>query len=361
MCGGIGDPAYNRGGGVAMHEFTEELISFVNEARRSVVAEPNIDTYRFSPFPRALDRFNDAYLRQGLAFLAANDDAVAHAAGSFADDASRALLQAVLAFRVLGPRHIRLPTNTPRFWQNFVDATAWRTGPSERTLWPFPVWHFAGEFRGVPIAFEGWNVVYSFLIGQYFFDRDGVSIAPEPGDYAIDAGGCLGDTALAFAAIVGAEGRVYSFEPMPNLRDVFIGNAQRNPNLAERMELFDRAVFDVSGNTLSFADYGAGSRPQAGGAVQVLTISIDDFVSANNVPRVDFIKMDIEGSEREALRGAAETIRRFKPKLAISAYHRPDDLLVLPALIQEIEPSYALYFDHYTIHAEESVIFATAR
>jgi FkbM family methyltransferase len=198
------------------------------------------------------------------------------------------------------------------------------------------------------------------LIEQYFLDRDGVSVRPEPDDYAIDAGGCFGDTALAFAIAVGGEGKVYSFEPMPDLRDVFIGNVQRNPDLAERIELYDRAVFDISGKVLSFANLAAGSRPQPGGAVQVSTISIDDFVRVNQVPRVDFIKMDIEGSEREAFAGAVETIRRFKPKLAISAYHRADDLLLLPPLIQTIEPSYKLYFDHYTIHAEESVIFATS-
>jgi FkbM family methyltransferase len=343
-----------------MHEFTEALMSFAIEARKSVVVEPNIDTYRFDPFPGSFARFNDSYLRDGLAFLAANDHVVAQMANSFADDASRELLKAVMAFRLLGPRHVRLPTNTPRFWQHYEDAVTWRTGPSPRAMWPFEVSYYAGEFRGVPINLEGWlgSVIYSFLIQQYFFDRGGVSIAPEPGDYTIDAGGCLGDTALAFAIAVGAEGRVYSFEPMPDLRDIFIGNARRNPGLAERIELFGRAVSDASGKILAFANLGAGSRPQPDGAVQVGTIAIDDFVRAHDVPRVDFIKMDIEGSEREALRGAADTIRRFKPKLAISAYHQPDDLFVLPALIKEIEPSYALFFDHYTIHAEESVIFA---
>jgi FkbM family methyltransferase len=346
-----------------MHQFTEELTSFVHEARGSVIAESNIDTYRFGPFPQALKRYDDGYMRDGLAFLAANDNAVAEMAASFADDESRALLKSVMAFRVLGPRYVRLPTNTPRHWQHYEDAAAWRTGPSPRPMWPFEVAYYEGAFRGTPLSLEGWlgNVVFSFLIEQYFFDRGGIAIAPEPGDYVIDAGGCLGDTALAFASVIGAEGRVYSFEPMPNLRDVFVGNACRNPSLLPRMELFDRALFDVSGTVLSFADLGAGSRPQHGGPVQVQTIAIDDFVRDYRVPKVDFIKMDIEGSEREALRGAAETIRRFKPKLAISAYHRPDDLLVLPALIKEIEPSYALYFDHYTIHAEESVIFATPR
>lgn len=345
-----------------MHPFNEALRSFALEARQSTVEEGNIDTYRFDPFPNAFDRFTDSFLQDSLAFLAANDGAVARMADAFVDDASRELLKLVLAFRMAGPRHVRLPTNTPRFWQAHADAEAWRIGPSQRKLWPFEVSHYGGEFRGVPIALEGWlgSVVYSFLIEQYFFDSREVSVRPEAGDFVIDAGACLGDTALAFAIAVGSEGKVYSFEPMPDLRDVFIGNAQRNPDLVGRIELFDRAVFDVSRKSLTFANLGAGSRPQSGGAVQVSTISIDDFVRANQVPKVDFIKMDIEGSEREALGGAIETIRRFKPKLAISAYHRPDDLLLLPPLIQTIEPSYRLYFDHYTIHAEESVIYATA-
>jgi hypothetical protein len=222
-----------------MHEFNEALISFVHEARKSIVAEPNIDTYRFDPFPNAFARYNDDFLSGSLAFLTAKDDMVGRMADSFADDASRELLKAVMAFRVLGPRHIRLPTNTPRFWQNCNDAAAWRISPSPRTLWPFEVAHYAGEFLSVPIALEGWlgSVLYSFLIEQYFYDRGGVSILSEPGDYVIDAGGCLGDTALAFAIAVGAEGKVYSFEPMPSLREVFIGNMRRNASLAERIEL----------------------------------------------------------------------------------------------------------------------------
>ena len=46
-----------------MHEFTEALMSFAIEARKSVVVEPNIDTYRFDPFPGSFARFNDSYLR----------------------------------------------------------------------------------------------------------------------------------------------------------------------------------------------------------------------------------------------------------------------------------------------------------
>jgi hypothetical protein len=68
--------------------------------------------------------------RDGLAYLAANDGVVARMADAFADDASRELLKAVLAYRLLGPRHFRLPTNTPRYWQSYSDAGHGGSGPA---------------------------------------------------------------------------------------------------------------------------------------------------------------------------------------------------------------------------------------
>jgi hypothetical protein len=56
--------------------------------------------------------------------------------------------------------------------------------------------------------------------------------------------------------------------------------------------------------------------------------------------RVDFIKMDIEGAERQALRGGKATLERFRPRLEISVNHLPDDPQVVPALIQGFVPSY---------------------
>jgi hypothetical protein len=57
----------------------------------------------------------------------------------------------------------------------------------------------------------------------------------------------------------------------------------------------------------------------------VKTMTLDSFVKEYNVERVDFIKIDAEGSERETLKGAKETIKKFKPRMAIAAYHLPDD------------------------------------
>jgi hypothetical protein len=89
------------------------------------------------------------------------------------------------------------------------------------------------------------------------------------------------------------------------------------------------------------------------------TTTIDDYVADGHVPKIDFIKMDIEGSEVNALRGAVKTIRRFRPKLAISVYHKIDDLITIPLLIKDIEPSYNLVLDHYTVHQEETVLYGT--
>ena len=58
--------------------------------------------------------------------------------------------------------------------------------------------------------------------------------------------------------------------------------------------------------------------------------------------RVDFIKMDIEGAERNALAGARQTLARWHPRLALSAYHRPDDPEKIPAAVFAAWPGYRM-------------------
>jgi len=72
----------------------------------------------------------------------------------------------------------------------------------------------------------------------------------------------------------------------------------------------------------------------------------DNFISVTSLDETiynfkpDYIKMDIEGSEKEALIGAKEIIKDFKPKLAISLYHKAEDLWEIPLLIKELNPDY---------------------
>ena len=58
---------------------------------------------------------------------------------------------------------------------------------------------------------------------------------------------------------------------------------------------------------------------------------------------VSYVKMDVEGAEADTLQGMQETIRRCKPKMLVSAYHKPDDFITLPRLIHSICPDYRLY------------------
>lgn len=74
-----------------------------------------------------------------------------------------------------------------------------------------------------------------------------------------------------------------------------------------------------------------------------------------------FIKMDIEGAELAALKGAKNTIKMYKPKLAICVYHNPLDIIEIPKLIKEIEPSYKLYLRHYSKFYSDTILYAISK
>jgi FkbM family methyltransferase len=78
----------------------------------------------------------------------------------------------------------------------------------------------------------------------------------------------------------------------------------------------------------------------ADGKIKLPLTTLDKIVDELHVDRVDFIKMDIEGSERSALAGARRTLARFHPRMAISTYHLKDDPEVLDARIHEAWPGY---------------------
>ena len=70
---------------------------------------------------------------------------------------------------------------------------------------------------------------------------------------------------------------------------------------------------------------------RGGEDVEVALTTIDQLVSDLRLPRVDYIKLDIEGAEREALRGARRTLANHRPRILLESYHRHDDLEVTAA------------------------------
>jgi FkbM family methyltransferase len=164
----------------------------------------------------------------------------------------------------------------------------------------------------------------------------------EKGDVVIDAGANIGE----FSALAGVRGCTsYAFEPMQDIIDEYLSKtAEWNPNITicpyAISDKVDVLTFDVEPFNLVGATY---VLPRTGAKkVQVQAIDLDTFVEQNNLPRVDFIKADIEGAERYMLMGARRVLKEFAPKIAICTYHLPDDPQVLRQLILDANPDYVI-------------------
>lgn len=162
------------------------------------------------------------------------------------------------------------------------------------------------------------------------------------GDVVLDAEANMGTFSMLAAAKKAA--RVYAFEPMDNVYSILKQNIELNHynNIITivPMGLSDKTAL----STFSFSNgiIGNASLIFKGEGVEksVMYTSVDDWAQNNNISRIDFIKAYIEGAERDLLKGARETLRRFKPRLAICTYHFPDDPQVLERIIKEAEPTY---------------------
>ena len=87
-------------------------------------------------------------------------------------------------------------------------------------------------------------------------------------------------------------------------------------------------------------------------------VTVDSIDNVCWEDKVTFIKLDIEGSEMEALRGAEKIIRRDKPRLAVSIYHEPQDYFEIPFYIRELVPEYKLYIRHHKPNKNDTVVYA---
>jgi len=185
-----------------------------------------------------------------------------------------------------------------------------------------------------------------------------------PGDTIIDGGACYGDTALYFLDKIKGQGQVYSFEFMEQNLKIFRQNLDLNPQYKDKIEIIERPITGTS-NQKIYAEYNASASfatdKKPSGTTNIkeyCSITIDDFVREKNLEKVDFIKLDIEGYEYEALKAASETIKKHNPKLAICIYHKLEDLWIIPNLLKKINPAYKFYLNHSTLNTEETVLFA---
>lgn len=122
------------------------------------------------------------------------------------------------------------------------------------------------------------------------------------------------------------------------------------------VEIYDFALWNKQ-TQLAFNNVagGAGSYIGDDGVEKVKCISLDIILEKK---QVDFIKMDIEGAEHNAIEGAKETIKRYLPILAICVYHKPEDFYDISLLIHEISEEYKFYIRQYRYGQTETVLYA---
>lgn len=163
-------------------------------------------------------------------------------------------------------------------------------------------------------------------------------LKPHHREIFVDCGAFDGDTIVAFKKWAGWIYRaIYAFEPVMEVK--------------ENAVVIPCAVGDKPEFT-TFAENGAGSTRGEGRQVQVVTL---DSVFKAETPT--FIKMDIEGAEPEAIRGAAGLLST-RPVLAVCLYHKPDHLWSIPLLVHSIQPDYKFFIRHYSDECWELVLYA---
>ena len=196
------------------------------------------------------------------------------------------------------------------------------------------------------------ELVGTFVVQQYRYDS---IVEPKLGDIVFDIGAYVGDTALWFSKAVGSHGKVYAFEPEPRNFEKLKANLERNK--VTNVIPLQLALSENEGEMQVASGGNSSTITQTDTGTSVKVTTIDKFVEANKLPRVDFIKMDVEGHELKVLNGAYETIQAFKPSMALSAYHRGDDLIKLPKFLLELNPHYRFYLRHCGPGWPETVLY----
>lgn len=280
------------------------------------------------------------------------------------DDESRLVLIEVVSLRLMGSDKFKLSLENAEY-QNFFELLE-KCKSEETPLklssinWSLNRYDFDFHDDQVSLYYTGFGVVTTFFVEQYALRR--VDFRVQDDDVILDCGGCWGDTAIYFAKAA-KNTRVYSFEFVPSNIDLFYKNIHLN-NL-DNVELVAHPVGQCSNERFYVLDKGPAStvstdRPTED-AVQVETLCIDDFCSQRDGLTVNFIKMDIEGAEISALKGAIGTIRKFKPRLAIALYHNAIDFMEIPRFIHELNLGYEFHLGHFTPTSYETVLFAQIR
>lgn len=280
---------------------------------------------------------------------------------ALSDPISKDIYIHLIAYRLMGYRHIIIPASfrsRAREIEEFRALERQHSSPSTleiATTIGVGLRHFDYEYKGHRYVIDCFGLEYYLARKQYFLNRGSISVAPRRGDIVIDGGACTGDSGSVFSNAVGPGGHVHCFDPVAEHIKIIRHNADKGfvyKNVSAWP--FALGARDLLVDPISIDRCDPGFRPKPD---DLPVRSIDSMHLAGDIGRVDFIKLDIEGGEKLALIGGNYVINKYRPRLAVSLYHNRNDIFELILLIREMFPFYELYLDHYTYNLGETVLY----
>jgi len=202
------------------------------------------------------------------------------------------------------------------------------------------------------------NINIRTLLDKQYFDAEIIMPLISKDEIFVDAGCFNCDIAIQFVKNCKNEyAKIIAFEPNPKQYPICVEKSESIKNITlypyglwnDNVEL----NFDNS-NNISEGSAHITDKPDSN-VTKIKGVKLDDVLSGE---KATFIKMDIEGAELNALKGAEYTITKFHPKLAICVYHKPEDIWQIPDYINSLNMNYKFYLRHYNIMDTETVLYA---
>jgi len=172
-------------------------------------------------------------------------------------------------------------------------------------------------------------------------ETDTVYLKPEKGDVVVDAGAHYGFYTIRASKLVGEQGIVIAFEPHPKNYNRLVMNLKLNK--VTNVKAFNTALGNVDGTTKLYVGSHAGGHSvvfERGKPINVKISRLDTVVDELGLGKVDLIKIDTEGAELDIMKGALNTIRKYRPKLTIAAYHMVNEAEIIAKWLKKSAPSY---------------------
>lgn len=174
----------------------------------------------------------------------------------------------------------------------------------------------------------------------------------------VDVGSLDAKTSVQFSKWSGKFKKIYCIEPDKENIKKCICNISEN-RLDDKTQMVKSGAWSVDGELyINSLGNGMSCVETENNSINCDKIKVNRLDTILKNEKVTYIKMDIEGAELEALYGAKRIISEQRPKLAISIYHRPEDIVELSHLIMKYNDSYKFYLRHHSIVSWDTVLYA---